>query len=255
MKIRQMLQLMPQCYGGKSLLKHKGFIFLFSHMRAYTSVLSHVIGSHPDITGYSEMHQKIRYYPELMWLSKRVQELNDKAVANRYVYNKILHDHQIGNRILDRKDVKALVMIREPLQTIESIIKIGAGGITTVDHAKQYYIQRLQSLRQLLERRDGNCCYLDGQALITDTSRSLSVLSEYLQLTPPLSEHYSIFSNTGKPKFGDPSKNIMSGKILSSKTSIIREPSLLNTLSEAIDYYQDTRAVMIRNCETSICLP
>ncbi|QQZ27263.1 hypothetical protein HMY34_16720 [Thiothrix subterranea] len=32
-------------------------IFLLSHMRAYSSLLGHIIGSQPRINGYYEMHQ------------------------------------------------------------------------------------------------------------------------------------------------------------------------------------------------------
>ena len=31
-------------------------IFLLSHMRAYTSLAGHILGSHPQINGYYEMH-------------------------------------------------------------------------------------------------------------------------------------------------------------------------------------------------------
>ena len=31
-------------------------IFLLSHMRAFTSLAGHILGSHPQINGYFEMH-------------------------------------------------------------------------------------------------------------------------------------------------------------------------------------------------------
>ena len=31
-------------------------IFLLSHMRAYSSLIGHILGSHPHINGYYEMH-------------------------------------------------------------------------------------------------------------------------------------------------------------------------------------------------------
>ncbi|TCS68990.1 hypothetical protein EDC61_1225 [Sulfuritortus calidifontis] len=31
-------------------------IFLLSHMRAFTSLAGHILGSHPQINGYYEMH-------------------------------------------------------------------------------------------------------------------------------------------------------------------------------------------------------
>jgi hypothetical protein len=31
-------------------------IFLLSHMRAFTSLAGHILGSHPQVNGYYEMH-------------------------------------------------------------------------------------------------------------------------------------------------------------------------------------------------------
>ena len=39
--------------SGSSVYQH---IFLLSHMRANTSLISHILGSHPQISGYYEMH-------------------------------------------------------------------------------------------------------------------------------------------------------------------------------------------------------
>jgi hypothetical protein len=33
------------------------FLFVVSHLRSYSSLLCHILGNHPEISGYSEMHQ------------------------------------------------------------------------------------------------------------------------------------------------------------------------------------------------------
>jgi hypothetical protein len=42
----------PEVFFGK-----KDYIFIISHMRSYSSLLSHVLSSNHDICGYLEMHQ------------------------------------------------------------------------------------------------------------------------------------------------------------------------------------------------------
>ena len=36
-------------------------IFLLSHMRAFTSLTGHILGSHPKINGFYEMHFSYQY--------------------------------------------------------------------------------------------------------------------------------------------------------------------------------------------------
>ena len=37
-----------------SVLKRRNYIFLLSHVRGYTTLLSHILGSHREISGYAE---------------------------------------------------------------------------------------------------------------------------------------------------------------------------------------------------------
>ena len=36
------------------------YLFLLSHMRSYSSLMSHLLGSSPQIDGYGEMHLRYR---------------------------------------------------------------------------------------------------------------------------------------------------------------------------------------------------
>jgi hypothetical protein len=50
-------------------------LFLLGHMRSYSSVLSHILGSHPQIDGYCETHIKYRTRLDLWRLHHRVRQL------------------------------------------------------------------------------------------------------------------------------------------------------------------------------------
>ena len=213
------IRLLPRCYGDNSLLKRRGFILLCSHMRARTTLLSHIVGSHPSVCGYAELHQKLRGWPDLLELCAKAEDASGKIAAHRYVLDKIVHNLPIRQKVLDRDDVSIIVMIREPLQTIESILKIKAGGIRDLDGACDYYAARLAALRDLIDRRRGRVFYLDSEALVDRTSATLSALSSRLAIVPRLSENYRLFKHTGQPKFGDMSENIRAGRIVRGEES------------------------------------
>lgn len=211
------LRLLPRCYGGNSLLKRRGFILLCSHMRARTTLLSHIVGSHPSVCGYAELHQKLRGWPDLLELCAKAEDASGKTAAHRYVLDKIAHNLPIRQSVLDRDDMSMIVMVRDPLQTIGSILKIEAGGIRDLDGACDYYASRLAALRDLIDRRRGRVFYLDSEALVERTADTLSALTRYLAIAPRLSENYRLFKHTGKPKYGDISENIRAGRIVRSK--------------------------------------
>jgi hypothetical protein len=43
-----------------SLLAPRKSLFVLGHMRSYSSLLCHILGSHPQIDGYCETHIKYR---------------------------------------------------------------------------------------------------------------------------------------------------------------------------------------------------
>src|SRR3954447_7337822 len=49
-------------------------------MRSYSSVLSHILGSHPQISGYCETHTKYRTWFDLWKLRRRVRKLTGEAL-------------------------------------------------------------------------------------------------------------------------------------------------------------------------------
>jgi hypothetical protein len=214
MRLARAIRLLPRCWGDNSLLKRRGFILVCSHMRARTTLLSHIVGSHPSVCGYAELHQKLRGWPDLLELSAKAEDASGKCAAGRHVLDKIVHDLPIRRKVLDRDDTSIVIMVRAPVQTIRSILETQSGGIDDLDGACDYYASRLASLRDLIERRQGRVFYMDSEALLAETVETLSALGSYLGIAPGLSEDYRLFKHTGRPKYGDMSKKIMAGRIV-----------------------------------------
>ncbi len=207
----------------------RGYLLLCSHMRGYTTLLGHILGSHSQITGYAEMHRRLRDRVDLQQLAVAVSRQGRKSYHQRYVFDNLLHNHlPISGRVLRRGDVHPLVMVREPRATIESILRLKARYIEEVSVAEQYYIERLTRLQQIVLQSRGTACFLQAEALIEQSERVLSFLGHWLQLEEPLQPDYQRFQHTGKRRLGDSSAAIHSGRILSVEeraSSQNREPS------------------------------
>jgi len=218
MRLKTAVRLFPRLFGANSYLGGRGYIFLIGHMRSYSSLLGHILGSHVDIAGYAEMHQKYRNIFDLIELAKKVEETSGKTPVNRYVFDKILHPLQIHDRILNRSDLDIILIARRPEPTITSILDLKAGGITTIEAAIDHYVAQLAIQTRILHSRAGAVCYMDAETIIEKTDCTLTNLATYLGITPTLSENYSIFQHTGAPKFGDPTERIKTGKVIKERS-------------------------------------
>ncbi|SFM23577.1 hypothetical protein SAMN05421721_10137 [Ectothiorhodospira mobilis] len=205
-----------------SLFRPARHLLLFSHMRAKTSLLSHLLGSHPEISGYYEMH--IGYYSPRSLLKARLlfHSLHPDAPATRLYFDKILHNrHRVHHRLLNASGVRPIFMLRSPVETLSSIMRLYKGRahdghLATEEGALGYYLQRLDGLVDLagaLQRDD--VLYIDAEALSRDIDAVTRLLSEALGLSVRIPTEYQIMKLSGQVGHGDSSVNILAGKVLS----------------------------------------
>ena len=100
-------------------------LFVLSHMRSYSSLLSHVLGSHPDIDGYCETRLRYRFPLDVMRLHWKVTRLTGEPLRGRFVLDKILHNYAVSRAILENPRTRAVVLLREPREVGQSIIHMG----------------------------------------------------------------------------------------------------------------------------------
>ena len=129
-------------------------IFLLSHMRAFTTLAGHILGSHPQINGYYEMHIS---YEDASALDKQLEVfLEGEALKenSRYLFDKLLHnDYALQPERLGLADMKILISLLEPEHTIKSIIHLFAKKeiedlYASPFEAANYYITRLEALAE-----------------------------------------------------------------------------------------------------------
>jgi hypothetical protein len=225
-------------------LRHRN-IFLLSHMRANTSLFGHLLGSHPQIEGYYEMH--IDYYS---WKSLWRQKLRHFAghapkPQATYMFDKILHDgHHVDTSILQRASSRTIFMLREPEQSIKSLVALYRERNphrpeSTAEGAARYYIDRLRTLSGIASALGGRYFYLDAEALVERTDATLATLSTWLSLPTPIPSEYETFSLTGQRNSGDSSARLKSGRVQSGGRQygeIALDPALLDEARERYDH-------------------
>ena len=241
--------------------EQKKYLFILSHMRSYSTLLSHILGSNSEIKGHSEMFYSYQNWYDLLRLKYKIYIENGDNLRATYLLDKMLYNSlSINQSILKKHDIYIIIMIRKPYPTIQSIARLKSEfqheSDYTVDDLVNYYIDRLDGLRFFIENhnKNANICLLTSEMLIEDTDYLLAQLSQWLSLREPLTANYSMFENTGKLGKGDPSTSIRMGKIdkqkaqsLSEKNIDIPEPflcqaeQLRNSLLELSEKYEILR--------------
>lgn len=194
-------------------------IFLLSHMRAFTSLAGHILGSHPHVSGYFEMHLSYETPDALHRQLEIFGQYECMGTETRYIFDKLLHDdYRLDTQVLAASQSKVLVSLLSPEQTLPSIVDLFARKEEAHDYASpvaamNYYVRRLETLADYCTTAHTPYYYYDAEMFQADPETLLPGMSRWLQLDPHLTEHYQVFSQTGKAGKGDSSQHIHSGKI------------------------------------------
>ena len=187
-------------------------------MRSYSSLLCHILGSHPQVDGYCETHIKYRSKLDLLRLRGRVVKLTGEPLRGRYVLDKVLHDYPLAASILRSRRTLAIVLLRRPVATVQSIVNMGlhysnVAWYQDLELVARYYEARLAALvRQSGELR-GRVLFVEAETLLSRTAQLLQRVSGWLQLGEPLHADYRRFAHTGEGGYGDPSGVITTGRL------------------------------------------
>ena len=255
------VQALKSAIRSPSILCTKKHVFLLSHMRANTSLVGHVLGSHPQINGYYEMH--IGYYSERSLLRQKMLYCQHHSLKkhSNYMFDKLLHnEHHISDIILEHPNTLLIMGIRAPEYTIPSIVSLYKKAhpeheFTQPQKAAAYYCQRLNLLAKIALMGTVTYLYFDADAVKVTPSSTLNTLSKFLELQTPLSPQYEKMRNTGKAKAGDSSSSLMKGEIIQSQLTSTNLPYQRSEFfKECEKTYQNVRSILIANAKESVIL-
>lgn len=224
----------------------RGHLFVLGHLRSYSSVLCHILGSHPQIDGYCETHIRYRWSPDLLRLHSRVRKLTGEPLRGRYVLDQILHDYPMARTILASRRTRAVILVRRPRSTVRSIIEMGLrcsqlAQYRDFERVARYYEMRLAALLRLTEALEGRVVFLEAEMLLAHAREVLDQLAVFLELDSPLQTEYRLFPFTGNAGHGDPSPAIAAGRLThrtDDRHNSVSLPRALTTrLQNAYDFW------------------
>jgi hypothetical protein len=242
-----------------ALFKFHRYLFLLSHARSFSTMLCHILGSHPQISGYSEAMIPYETAVDLIRLNCKVFEAGNYHGDREYVIDKILYDNfAVSDVILRNPRVTPIFLVREPASAIASHARMrireqeqgvcnwgpqGTDPMWNAEVAAVYYISRLGGLQALCTRLDAmgkRGLFLTADGLMTDTDATFRLLERELGLSERLNEEYRLFPKTGARGCGDTSSVIKSGRIVRDRDHRDEEPipirsELLNRARRAYD--------------------
>lgn len=226
-------------------------IFLLSHMRAYTSLAGHILGSHPQINGYYEMHLGYADASALDAQLARYRRSDMLKPGSRYLFDKLLHnDYVLEPERLGSTELRILFALAEPEHTIKSIVNLFARKAVedlyaSPPEAAKYYIARVEALADFSRTVGRPFYYFDAELWQRAPERLLPALTRWLALDSPLCAEYQTFSQTGKAGKGDSSPRIHRGRIDAARSDYSHITLPAEVLGEARLAYQESRARII----------
>ena len=219
------------------------YLFVLAHPRSGSTVVSHVLQTHPDIVGFGEHHES---YDDLTALSKLATRNawfdRSPRTTHRYTMDKIVWNHHgLGDDVVAHPDARFVFLVREPASTLESYRRMFA-DMTTDERRFESYRNRMNGLVELAERIDdpSRCAFITYEDLTDRTDGVLADLTAWLELDPPLSRDYDLNRKSGSQSWGDPSKHIGAGTII----TVDREPIVID-----LDVLDQANALHRTTCE------
>ena len=213
------------CFLAGSMVSRRKYEFLFvlSHMRSGSTLLSHLLYSHKEIGGFGEAHQWYVSPRCLMRLTYQIRrQTGPIKPTTRYLMDKILHNrYTVYIHLAETESIRFIVLLRDPCQSISSMLRFEnleccpLTGRSRRD-LEAYYCARVYDICDFVSRLGGraNCLFTSYKDIVGRSEQTLNRMSRFLDLNSPLQTHYEVGPMTGQPVIGDSSPQIFSGRIL-----------------------------------------
>jgi hypothetical protein len=190
-------------------------VLILAHMRSGSTLLQHLLISHPDVVGGGERNVRYETPADLQRLTiDAYYHSRQFWHRDHFAVDQINHTRLFADPALVTDRARAIFLVREPEPAIASMVEVlGPRYDMTLEQAVAYYRTRLADLVRLaggLADAD-RALFVTYDALIERTRPTLETVSRFLRLSPGLEADYHTFRFTGR--VGDPSPMIKTGTI------------------------------------------
>jgi hypothetical protein len=223
-------------WGGRFRAAPLKTLLILSHMRSGSSLLVHLLNTHPKVFGYGETFLTYERPSDLRRLPMKMLLRTRRALRQQeYVVDKLLHPRLLaGVGVLSDPEVRCIFLLRDPDSALRSLIRAPSlpgwwqspgWSLDGVDQkvVVDYYCRRLNELACYARsmRDPSRSLVVTYDEVVSQTSAVFSALEHLLDLEGGFAESYDLLDSTGQPGAGDPSENIRKGFI---DRGIRREP-------------------------------
>jgi len=237
------------CLAGLGVARPSALLIL-GHMRSGSSLLLHLLLTHPEISAMGERNAVYACRADLARLVLATRLARRSPFQRlRYVADQVNHNALTPNdRLLLDPRLRVVFLLRQPEAAIASLLEMSRvyyEGSWSLQRALEYYVDRLARLRQMgdLLGERAPIGLLHYEQLTQRPTEVLEALRTFLGLQQGFSQSYRVqpFTRTR----GDPGPHIMSGRILQN-TRAARElnPPQLRVASAA---YRECRDALARH--------
>lgn len=180
-------------------------------------MLSHVLQSHADITGFGEHHEGYETVDDLASLAARNAFFaRQPDTSHPYTLDKIVwNHHDISDELLSHPNTRFVFLAREPVATLESYRRM-FHDMPTDERRLKSYRTRLDGLIDLAKRIGDadRMMFVTYDELTSETDATLERLTDWLEFDTPLTPEYDLNNKSGSQSWGDPSEHIQAGTII-----------------------------------------
>lgn len=215
------------------------YLLILGHMRAGSTLLAHLLMNHPHISGIGERNQPYTTTRDFDRLQVDIAYYGRQWQTTPYLLDQINHTRFFCKpTLLNHPQVRLIFLIREPQAALASMVAVLGKhyGMTTAE-AVAYYEERLTALTGMAGSvsHPNRLFFLTYADLTENSQTTLTKLTRFLGINPPLSGHYQAYTFTGQR--GDPSANIHAGRILPNKNKhhLDLPPETLNAVQSVYD--------------------
>ncbi|MEB3342484.1 sulfotransferase [Okeania sp.] len=234
------------------------FIFILSHMRSGSSLLTNILSSHKEILGYGETHiqytnefdlnklvfkvyrktQNIRSFPELKKL----------RMNHKYILDKTLHNHLfLDENLLNSENLYSIFLLREPERTIASLLDLKPHW--SEEKALNYYLERLSTLERygkLINSKERSLVITHNQ-LLNQTDIVFDAFKKFLGTQSEFSEEYEVTNKTGIPGIGDSKGKINKG-IIDRNPRKLKQKITPKSIAEGMKGFENCVSILSKYC-------
>lgn len=192
-------------------------LLVLGHMRSGSTLLLHLLLSHPQIAGLGERGASYRSVTDLGRLAIATRLRRRMPLRPlRYVADQVNHSRFTPNvSLLEDPRVRLLFLVRHPAASLASLLDLTRTYYEpwSVAQAVDYYVERVDSLAGYArsERVRSHGAFVTYEDLTERTQETLSCLQFFLGTEPNFEPTYRLQDFTGKR--GDPGANIASGRV------------------------------------------